>query len=274
MPISAATPAELRDLAAYLSAASGIELDESKQYLFEARLRKLIDEQGCNSLAGLLDRARRDAAGKLRVALIDAISTNETYFFREPQQFALLTHKILPDHFETHNPRRCRIWCAATSTGQELYSVAIAMKEMLGSLNKFDIQILGTDISSTVLERASRGIYTPLEVSRGLSTDRLQRFFVPNGERWVISDELRGLACFRRLNLLEPAQDLGPFDIVLCRNLAIYFSPANRIKLFSNLASRLRRGGTLLVSMTENLGPKSAPFVRREHRGVAYYELP
>lgn len=272
MASSAATPAEIRDLAQYLSAASGIELDESKGYLFESRLRRIAEEQGCQSLACLLEKARRDATGKLQAALVDAVSTNETYFFREPQQFALLCHKLIPDHFERCDPRRCRIWCAAASTGQEIYSVAISLKEMLGSLDKYQIQIVGTDISGNVLERASRGIYSQLEVSRGLSPERIKRFFVPKGNDWAISDELRSLAAFQKHNLLVPEPQLGTFDLVLCRNVAIYFSPANRLKLFANIANRLKKSGTLLVSMTESLGARPDSFVRREHRGVAYYE--
>ena len=273
MANNAATSSEVRDLALYLSGASGIELDESKGYLFEARLRRIVDEQGCKSLSCLVEKARRDASGKLREALVDAISTNETYFFREAQQFTLLTHKLIPEHFEKRDPQRCRIWCAAASTGQEIYSVAITLKEMLGSFDKYRIQIVGTDISGSVLERASRGAYTQLEVSRGLSPERIKRFFVPKGNDWQISDELRSLATFQRQNLLEPAPALGMYDIVLCRNVAIYFSPANRKKLFANIATHLRRGGALVVSMTESLGAHSEPFVRREHRGVAYYEL-
>jgi chemotaxis protein methyltransferase CheR len=144
---------------------------------------------------------------------------------------------------------------------------------MLGSFDKYRIQIFGTDISGSVLERASRGAYTQLEVSRGLSPERVKRFFVPKGNDWQISDELRSLATFQRQNLLEPAPALGLFDIVLCRNVAIYFSPANRKKLFANIAAHLRRGGVLVVSMTENLGAHPEPFMRCEHRGVAYYEL-
>lgn len=264
---------ELRELAQYLSAASGIELDESKGYLFEARLHRIVTEQECKSLLGLLEKARKDATGKLREALVDAVSTNETSFFREPQQFNLLAHKIIPDHFEKHDPQRCRIWCAAASSGQEIYSVAITLKEMLGSFEKYRIQLFGTDISKTVLERASRGVYSPLEVSRGLSPERLKRFFLPKGNDWGISDELRSLATFQQLNLLEPAPALGKFDIVLCRNVAIYFSAANRAKLFSHIATHLRPGGTLLISMTENLDTKGSQWARLEHRGVTYYEL-
>ncbi len=274
MANSEASLTEVRELAHYLSAASGIELDESKGYLFEARLHRISDEQGCRTLASLLDKARRDVTGKLRAALIDAVSTNETYFFREPQQFMLLSHKLIPDHFEKRDPHRCRIWCAAASTGQEVYSVAITLNEMLGSFDKYRIQIVGTDISGTVLEKASRGIYSPLEVSRGLSSERVRRFFAPRGNDWAISDSMRGIATFQRLNLLEPNPSLGMFDIVLCRNVAIYFSPANRAKLFSHIASRLNHGGALIVSMTETLGAHPEPFVRREHRGISYYELP
>ena len=274
MASSTTSGTDLRDLAQYLSSASGIELDESKGYLFETRLRRIADENGCSTLTGLLEKSRRDTTGKLRGQLIDAVSTNETYFFREPQQFSLLAHKLIPDHFEKTDPRRCRIWCAAASTGQEIYSVAITLKEMLGSFNNYQIQIVGTDISTGVLEKASRGHYSQLEVSRGLTPDRIKRFFVPKGNDWAISDELRSLATFRHQNLLEPAPSLGSFDIALCRNVAIYFSPANRVKLFSNIAQHLRHGGVLVVSMTESLGLNPQPFVRSEFRGINYYSLP
>jgi chemotaxis protein methyltransferase CheR len=274
MASNATSTTELRELAQYLSGASGIELDESKGYLLETRLRRIADENGCPTLTGLLEKSRRDSTGKLRELLVDAVSTNETYFFREPQQFSLLTHKLIPDHFEKSDPRRCRIWCAAASSGQEIYSVAITLKEMLGSFNDYQIQILGTDISGGVLEKASRGQYSPLEVSRGLSPDRIKRYFVPKGNDWAISDELRSLATFQRQNLLEPAPSIGTFDIVLCRNVAIYFSPANRRKLFSNIAQHLRRGGVLVVSVTESLGSNPQPFARNEFRGITYYSLP
>lgn len=273
MEPSVSNRAGFLELAQYLSAASGIELDESKGYLLEARLQRIVQEQGCQSYLCLVEKARRDPSGKLRQVLVDAISTNETSFFREPQQFALLAHKLLPKHFEKRNPQRCRIWSAAAATGQEIYSVGIVLKEMLGSLERYRIQLLGTDISSAALDRASRGLYSPLEVSRGLSPERLKRYFLPKGNAWGINDEIRSLATFHRLNLLEPAPGIGMFDIVFCRNVSIYFSNANRTKLFSNLAAHLERGGVLIVSMTESLGANPNPFVRREYRGVAYYEL-
>lgn len=268
------TTAEIRDLARYLNEASGIELDESKGYLFQTRLEKISQELGCKSLTSLLDKARRDASGKLRGLLVDAVSTNETSFFREAPQFNLLAHHLIPLHFERRDPKRLRIWCAAASSGQEIYSVAILLKELLGTLTSFNLQILGTDISSSVLERASKGIYSTLEVSRGLSTERLARHFVKRAEGYQISDELRSIASFQRLNLLERHASLGQFDIILCRNVAIYFSPANRGRLFENLSQHLRATGSLLVSMTETLGANCAPYVRRDFRGICYYEKP
>ena len=274
MANSSATPAEIRQLAVYLSAATGLVLDESKGYLFEARLFRIAEEHGCSSLACLLERTQRDKTGKLREALVDAVTTHETSFFREPQHFDLLMHKLIPDHFEKQNSNQLRIWCAAASTGQEVYSVGIVLKEMLGSFDKYRIQIVGTDIAGSVLERASKGSYTQLEVSRGLRPDRINRHFVARGNEWVIGDDLRGIATFQRMNLLEPAPLLGSFDIVLCRNVAIYFSPENRTKLFNNVATRMRRGAVLLVSTTESLGNNPKPFVRHEFRAMTYYLLP
>lgn len=263
---------DIRELAAYLSGASGIELDDSKAYLLDARLRGLATSLGCSTLGGLLEKARRDSTGRVRDALIDAVATNETSFFREAAHFQLLLQKLIPDHFEKRDTNRLRIWCAAASTGQEAYSVAITLKELLGSLSRYRIQIVGTDISSTALERASRGVYTSLEVSRGLNRERTERYFTPRGRDWAISDELRGLATFQRLNLLEPAPTLGSFDIVLCRNVSIYFAVENRKKLFANVAARIPPGGVLLVSMTESLGARTEHFERCERHGVFYYE--
>jgi chemotaxis protein methyltransferase CheR len=273
MNVSANT-VEVVELARYVNEATGIELDASKGYLFESRLGKLLERTGSKSLSGLLTLARQDATGNLKNAIIDAVSTNETSFFREPLQFNLLSHEIFPRHFEHSNPKRIRIWCAAASTGQELYTIAIVLKELLGNLNRYQILILGTDISTAVLERASRGRYTPHEVSRGLSADRLSRYFVQTLDGYQICDELRSLATFQRLNLLENNVNIGVFDVILCRNVSIYFSPANRTKLFTNLAKHLRPGGSLIVSMTETLGQNCSPYVRKEYRGIAYYEIP
>jgi chemotaxis protein methyltransferase CheR len=265
---------EVIALARYVNEASGIELDESKAYLFETRLGKLLERTGSKSWSGLLELARRDTTGRLKVSIIDAVSTNETSFFREPPQFNLLAHELLPRHFERRDPKRLRVWCAAASTGQEVYSVAILLKEILGSLHKYEISLFGTDISESVLERASLGRYSALEISRGLSPERLSRNFVQRPDGYQICDELRALASYKRTNLLEDDPTIGIFDVILCRNDAIYFSPTNRTRLFSNLARHLRTGGILIISMTETLGQNTAPYVRKEFRGLTYYELP
>lgn len=262
----------VRELARYVTQLSGIELDDSKSYLFETRCRKLMADLGCDSFTCLRRQVLGDRSGKARAALVDALSTNETSFFREPAHFSLLAHKLVPDHFEHFEPKRLRIWSAAAATGQEAFSVAIVLKELLGSFAPYRIQLVGTDISQSALTHASRGVYSTLEVSRGLSPVRRDRHFVRSGDGWQIADELRGLVVFRQLNLLESLAGVGVFDVIFCRNVTIYFSESTREELFRRIARQLRPRGALLLSATEAL-TKSAPFVRREFHGTTYYEV-
>lgn len=263
---------EFTVLSRYIAEQTGIVLSKEKTYLLETRLGPLIQRQGIASYSELHRRALGDAA--LRTQMIDAMTTNETSFFRDERPFQLFAHKLVPDHFERHDPKRLRIWCAAVSTGQELYSIAIALRELLGSLDGYDIQILGTDISSTALGAASAGRYSELEVSRGLSPQRLARHFAKNGTGYRVDDELRALAVFKPINLLAPIVGQGPFDIVFCRNVAIYFSPENRARLFDNIAQTLRPRGVLVIGSTETLMGISDRFIRREFHRSVYYERP
>ncbi len=266
------TPEELTLLAAYIEKASGIVLDQSKAYLIESRLGPLLEKLECTNYAALNSKARADASGKIRTLIVDAISTNETSFFRDNHPFELLTHKLLPDHFERANGNPLQIWSAASSTGQEIYSIAIVLKELLGDLSKHKVQIMGTDISDEALKAASSGKYTKLELSRGLSAERLRRHFSKDGDQWRISDELRSLAIFRKANLMEPLSGLGRFDFIFCRNVAIYFSPENRKILFDRLADSLKMNGVLLIGSTETLMGVTDRFARQDFRGKVYYE--
>ncbi len=267
------TPEELTLLAEYIEKASGIVLDQSKAYLIESRLGPLLEKLECANYAALNSKARTDASGKIRTLIVDAISTNETSFFRDNHPFELLTHKLLPDHFERANGSPLQIWSAASSTGQEIYSIAIVLKELLGDLSKHKIQIMGTDISDEALKAASSARYTKLELSRGLSADRLRRHFhKDDGEQWRISDELRSLAVFRKANLMEPLSGLGRFDFIFCRNVAIYFSPENRKMLFDRLADSLKMNGALLIGSTETLLGVTERLTRHDFRGKVYYE--
>ncbi|MFH2000130.1 MAG: protein-glutamate O-methyltransferase CheR [Planctomycetota bacterium] len=270
------SPVELTSLAKYVEKVSGIVLDRSKAYLIESRLGPILNKMGYNTYSELQRKAEMDATGKTRIEIINGITTNETSFFRDKHPFELLNHKLVPDFFERAGiPQKMplRILSAACSTGQEAYSVAITLKQMLHTLTKYQIRILGVDISDAALKYASMGRFTRHELSRGISADYLSRFFVKQGDVWRISDELRSIAYFQKANLLEPVRGLGQFDIVFCRNVAIYFSLENRKKLFESLGRLLTPQGVLIIGSTESLVGVTRMFVKKEFRGKVYYEL-
>jgi chemotaxis protein methyltransferase CheR len=241
----------------YIQEICGIHLDDSKGYLLETRLHGMFSEVGVASFSELLHKVRADSSNKLRGKIIEAITTNETSFFRDTSPFELLRHKLIPDLIDRrsgHNGRvPIRIWSAACSTGQEAYSTGMMLKELLGDLNRYDIRILGTDISNKVVALASYGEYSRHELERGLAPESLTRHFVVSGDKWKVRDEIRALATFRTMNLLEPFSFPGPFDIIFCRNVAIYFTEADKTRLFRNLTKFLAKDGCLLIGSTESI---------------------
>jgi chemotaxis protein methyltransferase CheR len=270
--------AEMPVVADWVQEVSGIFLDPSKDYLIDSRLGPFLKRMGVGSYSELVDRARQDQSGRLRASMVDAVTTNETMFFRDQWPFDLLAHKLVPDvlqHQEANPARggrpRLDVWCAAASTGQEVYSLAIVLKEMLYDLGRYWIRILGTDISEWALSVASRGFYTDFEASRGLTDNRLKRFFTRVEGGWRIQDELRAQATFAPLNLIERFRHVGTFDIILCRNVAIYFSVPHRAVLFDRLADQLRPGGVLLVGATESLHGLTKRFAHEEFHGASFY---
>lgn len=265
---------ELNALSRYIETAAGIVLDETKGYLVESRLGPLLDDLDCPSFGALERKASADRSGRTRDLIVDRISTNETSFFRDSHPFELLAHKIIPDFFERHHlegKTPLHIWSAACSTGQETYSIAMTLKEVLGDLDHSAIQIVGSDISESALSYASRGLYSKLELSRGLSSDRLFRHFNRDGDGWKVADEIRALIYFEKKNLLEPTGAHGPYDVIFCRNVAIYFSLENRRVLFDHLADCLAPQGALLIGSTESLINVTTRFEREEFRGKVYY---
>lgn len=260
---------QMQAVASYVRAVSGIVLSPSKGYLVETRLRPLLDEHELESFGALIERAESDPSGVLRGAIIDAISTQETSFFRDDKPFRFLADYFVPRHVARN--KRLDVWCAAASTGQEIYSLAMILEEVLDDLDRYDIRILGTDISEAALTYCSQARYSRLEVSRGVSAERLRRHFSKEGKTWKLNDELRALIAFRQLNLMEPLGEIGPFDLILCRNVAIYFSIEDRRKLFDRISERLRPEGVLLVGSTESLAGVTDRLERREHGGVVYY---
>ena len=251
----------------------GLVLDETKGYLIESRLSTLVEQYGCTDYAQLCTRARADR--QLASKVVDAITTQETLFFRDNSPYNALQYKALPELIDAKagSPfaKRLRIWSAACSTGQEPYSIAMLLLETLPDPHSWNVSVLGTDISDEAVARASRGHYAEHEVRRGLPPAKLQKYFHAEGNGWRINDEVRSLVSFRRLNLLEPLTPLGTFDIIFCRNVAIYFDAPTRDDLFLRLAERLSPEGYLFTGSSEslsNLGPRFAP---QHHCQAVFY---
>jgi chemotaxis protein methyltransferase CheR len=267
------TDGELSLFTKYVADLSGISLDASKRYLLESRLDDIMREQRCTTFSELYTRAKSTAGKPLERRIVDAISTNETFFFRDAKTFDLIKHKLVPDLLGDDLRRPIRIWSAACSTGQEAYSLTIALKEILFDLATSRVTILGTDISEAVVNTANRGEYTPLELGRGLDPKLQAKYFrAVGGGVHRVADELRGVCRFEVDNLLAPRTQ-GPFDIVLCRNVLIYFSGADKATVVKNLLARLKKTGFLLVGATESLLGVTDRVKRLEYHGATYYAL-
>ncbi len=273
-------PDEIKILSQYIYNISSISIDQSKAYLFETRFGKLLEEEGCKSFSEFYHKAKKDVGKVLEKKIIDAITTNETLFFRDTGPFELLKHKIMPDLIDARStkssgrlPTSIRIWSSACSTGQEVYSIAIVLKELLGNLKGYNIKLLGTDLSDAAVSQASAGTYNKFEIERGLQRDKLQRYFTPRGGNWKIKDEIRAMATFKKMNLMLPFTGLGKFDIIFCRNVAIYFTLMDRKKLFNKLADLLEPDGYLLIGSTESLTGICSSFLPKRHLKSAFYQL-
>jgi len=264
----------------YVYSITRISLDASKGYLIETRLAALLRETGSTSYKDLLDKVNADATATLKRKVISAITTNETSFFRDTAPFDLLRHKILPDlvdargrQFGKGRPFALRIWSAACSTGQEVYSAAIVCKETLIDMNRFEVRILGTDISDKVIAQASYGKYTKLELDRGLTPDKLSAYFQADGPDFKVRDPIRAMTTFRTINLLEPLCFPTKFDIVFCRNVAIYFSESDRRKLFDGIARVVAPDGYLVIGSTESLTGICPRFEAKRYMRSVFYQL-
>ncbi len=262
----------------YIHAICGIYLDVSKAYLLTTRFGELIRETGAASLSELYYKAKFDSPNGLRRKIIDVITTQETSFFRDELPFNLLRNKLIPDL--VHRRRRLvngripiRIWSAACSTGQEPYSIGIVIKEVLGDLRGYDIQIFGTDISDAAIIKARRGWYSRHEIDRGISDDKLERHFVQADDGWKIKEEIRALTTFKTMNLFEPCDFDHKFDLIFCRNVAIYFTPQDRGRLFLNIGKTLNRDGRLIIGVTETISDLGPEFKAKRFQRAAYYEL-
>ena len=271
------TTEELKTIARYVHDHTGIVLDQSKAYLIESRLGPIVRDLNCNNYSELYFKAKTDGLGKIRNRIIDAITTNETFFFRDTSPFELLKHKIFPDLFDRildgQRAKTLDIWSAACSTGQEVYSIAIILKELLSDVDQWRIKLLGTDISDAAVAQASYGRYNKTEMGRGLRAEQTQKYFMYEGDSWRIKDEIRYMCTFKHQNLLKPFVGMQKFDIILCRNVAIYFSPENRKTLFERIANQLKPGGILIIGASESLLGVSDRFRRKDYMRSVFYEL-
>lgn len=241
----------------FLEKTCGILLGSNKQYLVSSRLNKLMEQNNIKTLGELVQRIQSQPRGGLREQVVDAMTTNETLWFRDTYPFEVLKSRVLPELIKANPGQRLRIWSAASSSGQEPFSLSMAIDEFersnLGQL-KSGVQIVATDLSASMLAACKAGEYDSLAMGRGLSQERLQRYFDPKGPgRWVVKPAIRNRVEFRMLNLLDSYASLGKFDIVFCRNVLIYFSAEVKKDILTRIHATLKSGGYLFLGASEAL---------------------
>ena len=241
----------------FLEDKSGIVLGDNKQYLVTSRLKKLQDEHGIKSLTELMARIQAQPRGALQEQVIDAMTTNETLWFRDIYPFEVMKNKVLPELVKKQPNQRLRIWSAACSSGQEPYSLSMTIDEYeranVGQA-KLSVQIVATDLSPSMLQACKIGEYDSLAIARGLSSERLQRYFdkTPNN-RWAVKAAIKNRVEFRALNLLDSYAVMGKFDVVFCRNVLIYFSAEAKKDILMRIHATLKPGGYLFLGASEAL---------------------
>ncbi len=252
---------------------SGITLGDAKSYLVESRLRPLLKESGCQTFKEFYQVALNRKSGWID-KIIDAMTTNETLWFRDRSPFIILKEVILPDLIPSVKARKIRFWSAGCSTGQEPYSIAITIHEYCRAnpgIKPSAFEILGTDISPSALFTAISGRYEGLAISRGMDPSLLPRYFTKDGNAFIIKNEVKSLVRFKQLNLQSSFTLFGKFDGIFCRNVAIYFSDDFKKELFKKFHQSLYPNGYFLLGSAENLRGFSTDFEPLQHKGSFYY---
>jgi len=263
------TPHDYDYLRKLLKERSGLILAPDKQYLVESRLLPVARLAGVGAFADLVQKLKQGAE-PLIVEVVEAMTTNESFFFRDKIPFDQFRETIMPALLAARaNQRRIRIWCAACSTGQEPYSLAMILKEMADQIAGWRVEIVGSDLSLEVLEKAKTGIYSQFEVQRGLPIQMLVKNFIQTGEMWQIAPDIRAMVQFRPLNLLHDFSQLGIFDVVFCRNVLIYFDQETKSMVLERLARTTEPDGYLLLGAAETVVGLSDSFKPMpERRGL------
>jgi len=248
------TPLEYDFLRRSLKERSGLVLTADKQYLVESRLLPIARKAGLASLGGLVAALHRDDSESLMTAVVEAMTTNETFFFRDKVPFENFRTTILPALLAARRSSRViGIWSAAASSGQEAYSLAMTLKELADTLAGWRIEIVATDLAGGVLQKAQEGIYSQFEVQRGLPIQFLIKYFSKVGDMWQIAPELRAMVKFRHLNLLADFWALGAFDLIFCRNVLIYFDQETKTDVLNRLGRQAAADGYLVLGAAETV---------------------
>jgi chemotaxis protein methyltransferase CheR len=247
------TPPDFEYLRKLLKDQSGLDLSADKQYLIESRLAPLSRKLELGGISDLVQKLKAGSAS-LTTQVVEAMTTNETFFFRDKIPFDHFRQTIMPEIIKARAARKTvRIWCAAGSTGQEPYSLAMCLKDMEPQLAGFRIEIVATDLSQEVLEKSRTGLYSQFEVQRGLPIQMLVKYFKQAGEFWQINPEIRAMVQHRQLNLLHDFSQLGTFDVIFCRNVLIYFDQETKISLFGRLCRAMEPDGFLALGAAETV---------------------
>ena len=246
------TPLDYEFLRKLLKDRSGLDLSSDKQYLVESRLIPLARKAGLSGIGELVARIKGGAEA-MTLEVVEAMTTNETFFFRDKIPFDHLREAVLPALVQARAGRRTlRIWCAASSTGQEPYSIAMCVKEFSG-LAGWRVEIVATDLSQAVLEKSKSGIFSQFEVQRGLPIQMLVKYFTQTGELWQLNADIRAMVQHRQLNLLQDFSHLGSFDVIFCRNVLIYFDQNAKAEIFERLAKVIEPDGVLALGAAESV---------------------
>jgi chemotaxis protein methyltransferase CheR len=263
-------PENYRFLQAHIYAHVGIVLENNKNYLFESRLAPIVKQFSLGSINDLCELLLAKHNPEIDQQVVEAMTTNETYFFRDPAQYEAIRTVLLPRLKEERQvTRKLRFWSAASSTGQEAYSLAMLLLEE--GLKDWDIQILGTDFSSKVVERAQAASYQQLEVNRGLPAALLVKHFRRSGLNWQLNEQVRRMARFATIDLRNSMRTMGPFDLVFCRNVMIYFDNPTKRSIMRELHSTLFRGGWLLLGGAESALGLDEWFERKTVENITVY---
>ncbi len=232
---------------------SGLTLTPDKSYLLDSRLTPVARKWNCPNLEAMTHILRGMPSSDLVKDVVEAMTTNETSFFRDLKPFDQFRDVILPHMTKSRPSKKLRIWCAACSTGQEPYSLAMLLKENAAKLSGWQFEIIGTDIDTSVIEQAKKGEYSQFEVQRGLPIQMLMKYFEQKADRWALKQDIKSMVQYKHFNLLTPMAMLGKFDVVFCRNVLIYFDRETKETVLKNMSAVLPEDGFVILGGAETV---------------------